>query len=744
MKRIFTIALAFVCLVAGGQERPKIGLVLSGGGAKGLAHIGVLEAIDSAGLNIDYITGTSMGAIIAGMYASGYNGKEIRKMGETMDWMAAIMSGTTRYEDLNIDAKDTYGNSIIELPVDDGLKLKMPTGVFEPQEVILKLEEIFFPVYKTKDFSKLKIPFKCIATDLRDGGAVVLDKGDIAFATRSSMAIPGVFSATKYRNTRLVDGGVVRNFPVQDVRSMGADYVIGVNLFEGLTDPNDLTNALDVMMQVINFRDANDLVEEKSICDMVLEPDVTGFSAASFGSSATLLAIGDSIGRDFYPFFKHLADSLYRGYGVEYNKAEGIGEYAKKVKIESFSIEGLKHTDDKLLIDNMGLHRGGEYTVQQLNEAVRRAHISQYYNYIRYELNPVDEDNGVCLKLIVEELPMSFVNVGLSYNTFTGASLMFGYKRKNLFTRRALTEVKLAISGALRAQAYHKMYFGDDFNRYAKLQYDISMYDISIYGKRKKEAQYGYKHSDISASLCHVTTKNSDWLVRAGYESFMLSPDVVNDSVPYDGRVKNPYLNIRGRHYTLNRRFLPQKGRDTEFNLYIGIHPLYRLDGMKYLHGEHDNVYRATFRSTLYQALNDRATIYEGMGVAAAYGSKVFVHDTYLGGFHSFLPSHFEFAGINTASIQAPTLAMVKLGFQYNVIDKLYARLQANSAVKFLSLDKYFGKDKIEGQKFNVEQWVHGVAATVAYDFSYLPFDVTLQYSPEYKFEVLVNVGFYF
>lgn len=732
------------CLVAGAADRPKIGLVLSGGGAKGLAHIGVLEAIDSAGLNIDYITGTSMGAIIAGMYAAGYNGKEIRQMGLSMDWMGAITSGTTRFEDLNIDARDDYGNSIIEMPVDEGLKFKMHTGFFEPQEVILKLQELFFPVYKVKDFSKLKIPFKCIATDLRDGGAVVIDKGDLALATRSSMAIPGVFSATKYKDTQLVDGGVVRNFPVKDVKEMGADYVIGVNLFEGLTDPNDLTNALDVMMQVINFRDANDLVTEKSICDMILEPNVTGYSAASFGSSQTLLAIGDTIGRDFYPFFKHLADSLYHGYGLEYNKAEGIGNYDKKVRVEGFDFVGLKNTSSHLLLTNLNLHVGEEYTVQELNDAVRLAHTSQYYSNIRYELNPVDDGNGVRLKFFIEELPMSFANIGLSYNSFTGASLMLGYKRKNLLTQRSITEAKIAISESFRARLYHKMYFGEDYNRYVKLQYDIAMFDIPVYGKHNKIALYDYKHSNLAATLCHVTTKTTDWQLSAGYETFMLKPDVAKDTVPYKGKIKDAYVNIRGRHYTLNRRFMPQRGRDTEFNLYAAFHPIYHLDNMGSLWGYHKNIYRTTFRTSLYHQVMDRFTIYEGAAVAASYGSRVFVHHTYLGGHHAFMPSHFTFAGINTASIQESTMAMAKLGFQYNLVDNLYARLQANTAVLFRPLDDYIGDNKIPGVKFKPERWVNGLSATVAYDLSFLPFDLTLMYSPEYKFNVLVNVGFYF
>ena len=235
-------------------ERPKIGLVLSGGGAKGLAHIGVLKAIDRSGLHIDYIAGTSMAAIVAAMYACGDSADQIEQVSRETNWMKLISSKPS-FEDIGIEDRDEFENYIFRLPM-KGIKPQLATGIFEPYQVKTRLREVFFPVSREKDFSKLDIPFKCIATDIGSGDAVVLDSGDLAFATRSSMAIPGVFSATEYNGTKLVDGGIVRNFPVRDVIEMGADYVIGVNLFSGLTPADELGSMLDVMLQITNFRDA--------------------------------------------------------------------------------------------------------------------------------------------------------------------------------------------------------------------------------------------------------------------------------------------------------------------------------------------------------------------------------------------------------------------------------------------------------------------------------------------------------
>jgi len=201
-------------------QRPKVGLVLSGGGAKGISHVGILQAIDSAGLKIDYVTGTSMGSIIGGLYAIGYSGKEIKKISDNLDW-DVILSNKPNYPDISIDEKDEYGKYSVEVGL-KGLKPQIATGLLESEELWLKLNELFLPVYNIKDFSKFNIPFKCIATDLSNGNAIVIDKGEIVTALRSSMAIPSVFTAVDYDSTKLVDGGIIRNFPVTDVKEMGA------------------------------------------------------------------------------------------------------------------------------------------------------------------------------------------------------------------------------------------------------------------------------------------------------------------------------------------------------------------------------------------------------------------------------------------------------------------------------------------------------------------------------------------
>jgi len=198
------------------STRPKIGVTLSGGGAKGFAHVGILQAIDSAGLKVDYITGTSMGSVVGGLYAAGYSGNQIETIARDLDWNI-LFSTAPQLNGIGIEEKDEYNKYALELPFEKG-KFKIGRGIIEGQELWLKFAELFYPVYNVTNFSQLPIPFKCIGTDLSTGEAVVMDKGNIITCIRASMAIPAVFTPVHYNGKTLVDGGIVNNFPVMDVK----------------------------------------------------------------------------------------------------------------------------------------------------------------------------------------------------------------------------------------------------------------------------------------------------------------------------------------------------------------------------------------------------------------------------------------------------------------------------------------------------------------------------------------------
>lgn len=714
------------------SQRPKIGLVLSGGGAKGLAHIGVLKAIDSAGLKVDYITGTSMGAIIGAMYAVGYSGAEIEDIARGLNW-SELLAGKPLYKNISIEAKHEYENYALEIPFED-FKPRAFTGFIEPQEIWLKFSEIFFPVHDVKDFHQFPIPFQCIATDLSNGKAVVLDSGEIVKAIRSSMAIPGVFSAVDHNNTKLVDGGIVRNFPVRDVVKMGADYVIGVNLFSGLAHSSNLRSAFDVMYQITNYRDADDLVKEKQICDMVIEPAVDQYTAASFDASDSIINIGNQAGQDFFILFKQLADSLAKD---SISVAPLKVTKKKSVVFDQIGYQGLEKTSLSLLEHNLDLKRGVEYTPREINLAFRRAYSTGYYKNLHYELLPIDS-TSVKLNCIVQENPLSSLKIGLSYHSFTNAALQIDYTWKNILWERSQSSVKLAVSESPSFRARHMQYFGKRFNHYLDASYSANRYKIPVYDNTKLHYQFSTLFHQSSLYYGHIITPRFETRLGGGYEFMRFSPSVAANNVS-KGSVANLFSNIQFNYHSLNKKFLPTSGIAAELQGYAGFNRHYSVrafsDGLN-VPLDRETYYRLHLGIEAYQPIHPRMTILGKFHAAQSFRHNDLIFNHFmLGGAYSFISHHIPFLGLNEGQLFVSSASIAQLGFQWRMYGDLYTLLRANAGI--------FNYDNLNSIK--QADFYSGAALTVAYDLSPMPLEFSLMYSPEVgKVYVNARIGFLF
>jgi NTE family protein len=195
-----------------------------------------------------------------------------------------------------MEEKNEYNKYVVELPWINN-QFQLPTGLLEAQELWINMADLCFPVFDKKDFSQFNIPFKCIGTEVGNGNAVVLDKGEIVSALRSSMAIPSLFTAVDYEGKRLVDGGIVRNFPVWDVRAMGAEYVVGSNVATGLLSSDKVRNVLQVLLQVAFFREAEDNRKEV-LCNIYIPHNLEKYTMGSFSQSDEILKEGIEEGED--------------------------------------------------------------------------------------------------------------------------------------------------------------------------------------------------------------------------------------------------------------------------------------------------------------------------------------------------------------------------------------------------------------------------------------------------------------
>lgn len=725
-------------------QRPKVGLVLSGGGAKGIAHIGVLKAIDSAGLKIDYVTGTSMGSIIGALYATGYSGKQIGKITEKLNW-DELLSSKPIYKDVSIDEKDEFGQYSAEIGIKEH-KPQFATGLIDSQELWLVLNRMFLPVYNIKDFSKFNIPFKCIATDLSNGKPVVLSDGDIVTAVRSSMAIPSVFTAVDYDKTKLVDGGIVRNFPVKDIKEMGADIVIGVNLFTGLPDINTLDNVLDVFYQITQYRDADDLVEEKKLCNLVIEPHLEKYSAGSFDATDSIMAIGDKVGKLYYPYFKRLADSLNAKYPIVYDPNNRLPK-VETIIIDEIIYEGIEKTSKSFLLDKLQIRTGNAYTAKQINDGFRKAFASRYYENVYYSLEPTTEGHAKLICKVHEKI-LTQLKVGLSFHSFTGPALLFNLTMRDLLLKKSRTMAKFAVGENFRVLLEHKQTFGPKANNFFNLSWERQNLPLNRYDGTQKQFVYDVGYSQFDLNYARVVA--NDWSLAAGisHQRNKFSPDVVSDD-SYRGYVSNYYAYVLSESITTDRVNFPTRGHlfTAQGGVVFGRKAQIEYspaDGgptedISSILNNVDDYYRFLVNFTQFHPLDKKWTLFYTLQTGVCLHSQGFIVDNFfMGGIQQLFRQQIVFAGLNEQQINSTSTATGLLGMQYNFAGNLFLMGRANTGVyNFSTLTKAWDSDMVKS--------INGFSLGLGYNLGFLPMELTAMYSPEIgKVYSHVKIGFVF
>lgn len=718
------------------KQRPRIGLTLSGGGAKGLAHIGILKAIDSAGLKIDYITGTSMGSIMGGLYSIGYSGDSIEKIARRIDW-DLLLSNQSSMRSMIMEEKDEYSRYDVELPwVNHWFRLA--TGVIEGQELWIKFSELFRPVYSTKKFSRFSIPFKCIATDIATGEAVVLDSGEVVSALRASMAIPSVFTAVEFNGRKLVDGGVVRNFPVRDVRQMGADIVIGSNVSGPLLSPDKVTNPLQVLLQVAFFREAEDTRKQIPLCNIYVQQPLEKFGMSNFSEANAIIDSGLAEGRRLYPQLKHLADSLNAIYGPPTLPDNRLPkEYP--VQISSFEVHGLKHTSEGFFFQSMDLQTGRYYTAANLSRMVRRAFGTRYYNHITYSLNP-QPDGTSRIVFDVEENPLTFAKIGLNYNQFSGISAILNLTSRDFFTPTSRSLVTMNIGQNFRMRAEHLQYFSRRANFFFLLGTQFDQFTITTYNNEFKEAGlYSQNYFKLDSRFGYSTNRDLSFGVGNRFEWIRYDPSITS-SLEFKGRNDFSTAYFFLRHNTLDRPSYPRRGIRVEAE---ADHVFEQNPHAQYFASQ-PNQSDSTFSTHPYQRLmltvdkyiplSHRYTLFTHLqgGLNLHYKSNI-MNEFSIGGLVDQFHNQVPFAGLREGTFYSPSFGNMLLGLRYQLFSNVVITGKAN-----VLFNNFITKSNF----FTAPDFLSGYALTFTYKFALGPLELSAMYCDQSKSLLgYVNIG---
>lgn len=375
--------------VASDESRPKIGLVLAGGGAKGAAHIGVLKALEEMHIPVDYITGTSMGAYVGGLYASGMSADEIEAFIDTVDWNSGFVDKVERSER---QIRDKEYEDRYQIGTDIGFsftELKAPKGFVQGQTMAKILRTTSDNIPYLNSFDQLPISFRAVATDIEKLEPVVLDKGNLAEAMMASMSVPGALPPAEYDGRLLVDGGVVNNMPVDVVREMGADIVIAVDIGSDYLEADDISSYLSVMGQLTNFMVKNSTKQQEKLLgdkDILLAPHVGKMETAEFDKMPFAYGKGYDIAYEKHKALDKLvlSDEKYQEYLKEKEiKASTLlrGEdlYVNKITIKNDSLY-----TESMLLDRLNLEEGRSYSADELEEHIRDLYVIDRFERVDY------------------------------------------------------------------------------------------------------------------------------------------------------------------------------------------------------------------------------------------------------------------------------------------------------------------------------------------------------------------------
>lgn len=454
---LFALLLSQILVIAQVKEgfsvpkNAKIGLSLSGGGAKGFAHIGVLKVLDSLGVKVDYISGTSMGAIVGGLYASGYTGKEIEKIVMDTDFYTIIANEKTRQETTFFNKSvDRY---ILTIPVKDGKVNVLPKAISTGQKNIYLLKELFKNVSTIDDFSKLPIPFMCIGTNLESGKMEIFEKGDLVSSIMASSAFPSLMDPVKIGDSLYIDGAMTINYPSKPLKDKGIDVVIGVDLSQGLANRKSLQSAIDILNQVIDFGIQKETKNQYNYTDINIHPDLTGLGATSYDAKKRIL---DSGYVEAQKYIQPL--SLLPKKDVSLLRAPMNSLYSNVYKIDSLIVENNHIFTKNNIQGKMGLRVPSLQTYGSINKMIDKLYATNNYKLINYDLT--QSEAGNYLKLIVtEDDTRFFLKFGLHYDEIFKTGLLINATAKRLLFRNSTISLDGVIGDKPR---YYFNYFIDN------------------------------------------------------------------------------------------------------------------------------------------------------------------------------------------------------------------------------------------------------------------------------------------
>ena len=466
------------------ENSPKIGLVLSGGGSKGFAHIATLKALDSLNIPIDYIAGTSFGAIAGAMYALGYSGKEIEKMALETDWYE-VQNDEPERKFLPYFRKKDTGKYQLDFDL-KGVKPVAPTGIIYGQKIILELSKWTRNYEHIYDFDKFPIPFRCNAFDIISGKEVIIKEGSLANALRASLSIPTIFAPVEWGDALLVDGGIINNLPVDIAKEMGADIILAIDVSSPAQTKINLNNIYDIIFQTISVQGNEKWFKSIEDADYFIKPEIKNVSLTDYRKSTIkyLFQAGEDAVISNWDIFLKLKEFTLERDPITTQLTPAI-----KSIINTIKIDGNKEISDSFILEFIGLEKGTELDLELLDSNISELYSLGYFKTLFYEIYP-NTEVMVDVVIKVDEGSLRKFQLGIRWDNYYDLVGVANIQFNSSFFPGLRIENQTQFAG-LRKNVFsiyypsRKMSFpAYPFLRITNLKYNSQYYNQGIYDGR--------------------------------------------------------------------------------------------------------------------------------------------------------------------------------------------------------------------------------------------------------------------
>ena len=557
MLKRFTIILSFLLvqfsLLAQTEQRPKIGIALSGGAAHGLAHIGVLKYLEEIGFNIDFITGTSMGSVVGGLYAMGYDSDDLRLIANSQDWTILMSNHTPLPEIAPIEKAHHERIPLSIYWKDDAFQL--PPGLIRGQKLDIILSHLYSPASTLAHFDELPIPFRCVAIDVEDGSIDVFEDGYLGDAIRASMAIPSVFEPKEFQGRLYVDGGLIRNFPVEENFAMGADHVIGVYVGGVKEERDDLTSMFDILTQSTSLPGILDSERQANLADIVIRPKVKEMGKFDFDNADAFIKLGYDAAQAQHDELLALLSKV--GNHMVKTEVKKLS-HANGVYIESVDIEERDPILKTMISNRLKIEDGSIISLQDISEGLSYVYGTKNFQKASYSFTKEEGKTH----LNIETEPIDPYTLGVSLNRFKhyNAAFIVNAEARSILGKASNFRMDVRISENPGMQGQYYIRFPSAPSLLFNIKAKYEEFDLPFFNGNVVDRLYTYNEADISIGLFREWRNKFLFSIEYIYTFDKLDPQVFNDNDFQKYQVERNNLKTQVEYNTLDRQVFANTG----------------------------------------------------------------------------------------------------------------------------------------------------------------------------------------